>query len=751
MTIRTRLILLVVAVFIPITIAAVIGIVMQYARERAAVEQSMRETTRALALVVDREIGKREVIARMLADSPYLDSGDFVRFHQQARQAVAGSGAWVVLADRERQIVNTAVPFGTSLPIGAEDQSRVFDFVTEGAVLTGVTMGRLTQLPAASIRVPVRRDGQILYNVAVRIRPDELQQILKDQNAPAGWVSAIIDRDSRIIARVPNPERWVGSLATPDVRAAIERRSAGFIESVTLDGSRVIASYNTSPVYGWTSIMGAPKQVLGRSIERSLTELIGVAFAFLALAVLIAIWMGRRIAAPLTALSSTAASLERGEPVTPARTGIRECDDVSAALADASVRIRSASGELERRVADAVATTEQAQVQLAAGQRLEALGRLTGGVAHDFNNLLAVLNNNLFLLANRVDAPELAAMRRAVNTGVRLTRQLLAFSRRQSLQPQQLALDVQLPAIVELITSTLGRNIEIEVDIAPDLPAVEVDAAELELALINLAMNAKDAMPDGGTLSIRARASHADPDVEGGDAVAISVHDSGAGFAPEVLTRAFEPFFTTKPAGQGTGLGLSQVHGFCTQSGGKARIASTLGKGTTVTLVLPAARAGSAETGSTTPATGPIGNAAGRRVLLVDDNVELVAATTPVLQAFGFDVTTATSADDALRVLERTSIDVILSDVSMPGERNGLDLARSIRNDRPGLPIVLMTGYTTELQRAVAEGFTVLQKPCAPDTLAAVLRSAGPAANRDDRHAAAATDASGALPHDVQP
>jgi len=592
--------------------------------------------------------------------------------------------------------------------------------------VTHLATGRITGVAAASIQAAVMRGDRTPFNVGVTIRPEELQDILVEQGLPEGWICAILDRRGTVIARLPEPEQWIGKPAQRDLMAAIAREHSGRLESMPLDGTRVLALYNTSPIYGWTFVIGIPSRQLGRSIERSLLDLTGIAVALFAVSVLLAMWFGRRIAGPIDQLRETAHRLDRNESIDRGSTGIRECDEVKIALADASERIRSANAELERRVADAVATTEQVQVQLAAAQRLEALGRLTGGVAHDFNNLLAVINNNLFLLQSKAGAAsaptEVSAMQRAVNTGVRLTRQLLAFSRRQSIEPQLVLLQEHLPAIAELIESSLGKGIALAVSIAPDVAPIEVDVAELELALINLAMNAKDAMPEGGALTISARnvvrstdATQDSPQVE------IAVIDTGTGLAPGVMEHVFEPFFTTKPAGYGTGLGLNQVQVFCAQAGGAARIESAPGQGTTVSLLLPAALGA-----RSTPAHAPRApiDAQGIRVLLVDDNIDLVAATAPVLAAFGFDVTTASNADEALRSLDQTEVDVVLSDVSMPGERNGLDLARIVRRDRPALPVVLMTGYTAELQRALAEGFRVLQKPCSPDTLASALQDA---------------------------
>ena len=225
-------------------------------------------------------------------------------------------------------------------------------------------------------------------------------------------------------------------------------------------------------------------------------------------------------------------------------------------------------------------------------QKLEALGRLTGGVAHDFNNLLTIVSNNLHLMrrldTKMADNKQLAAIGRAVASGERLTRQLLAFARRQPLQPEVVSLQERLPALLALIAPTLGPRIESSVEVDPKTKAILVDPAELELSIINLAVNAKDAMPDGGRFKLSARnASRAEVDIAG-EFVVLTVADTGIGIDPELTERIFEPFFTTKPSGQGTGLGLSQVYGLCAQAGGSARIDSAPGEGTRVSLYLPA-------------------------------------------------------------------------------------------------------------------------------------------------------------------
>ncbi len=311
-------------------------------------------------------------------------------------------------------------------------------------------------------------------------------------------------------------------------------------------------------------------------------------------------------------------------------------------------------------------------------QKLEALGRLTGGVAHDFNNLLMVISNNLHLL-RRVEpslagSRQLAAIGRAVTSGERLTRQLLAFARRQPLHPEVLSLQERLPALLALVAPTLGPRIEGQCAVDPDTPAVEVDAAELELAIINLAVNAKDAMPEGGRFRLSARSAHPEEAGLPGDFVVISVADTGTGIDPDVIERVFDPFFTTKPYGQGTGLGLSQVYGLCTQAGGTARIESTPGRGTEVKLFLPAA----AGVQASAPAKATPGEASlDCSVLLVEDNEDLAGATSALLEGVGCRVQWASSGDAARDLIDRgaTHFDVVVSDMAMPGKLDGLGLA----------------------------------------------------------------------------
>jgi len=361
-------------------------------------------------------------------------------------------------------------------------------------------------------------------------------------------------------------------------------------------------------------------------------------------------------------------------------------------------------------------------------RKMEALGTLVGSVAHDFNNLLMILSANVQIVRRRgvggVDR-ELSAMERALKSGQSLTRQLLGVARKQPLRTETLSLERWLPTCRELLRASLGAKVSLVIDSGADTWPVRVDVAEFELALINVAVNARDAMPNGGRFAVRASNvvfRHEDGFPLTGEFVQISLEDTGAGMAPEVLARAFEPLFTTKPKGMGTGLGLPQVFAFCESSGGLAAIDSAIGAGTSVRLHLPRA---SAEPQSVSPAeAGPqeIEAPQGLRVLLVEDNQEVAAGTEALLQMMGHKVTCVFNADLALRLLddarakradtgEPLPFDLVLSDIHMPGKLNGIDLAEAVLAFDTQLPVILVTGYAEELDRARHVNVRVLSKP----------------------------------------
>ena len=387
---------------------------------------------------------------------------------------------------------------------------------------------------------------------------------------------------------------------------------------------------------------------------------------------------------------------------------------------------------INRRLQLEVKERERAEAALHQAQRMEIIGRLTGGIAHDFNNLLTVVSGNAELLHGEASDDRVArrasAIRRAAEQGERLTRQLLAFSRRQTLRPQPVDLRERTHEISEMLSRSLREDIEVSVEIPQDLWPVVVDPTEFELALLNLGVNARDAMPKGGRFRVAARNvsfSRNDRGTKGlvGDFVAVTLWDTGTGMTPEVQARAFEPYFTTKEVGGGSGLGLSQVYGFARQSGGFAVIESKVGQGTSITLYLPRAT----ET-PVAPASAPedsVKSAVPARLLLVEDDVEVAQATTELLQDIGLEVIWARDGKAALATFERDpTIEMVMSDIVMPSGISGLDLARALRKNHPELPVLLTTGYSQYTPQLVKEGFVLVEKPYHRDVLATSIQRA---------------------------
>lgn len=373
----------------------------------------------------------------------------------------------------------------------------------------------------------------------------------------------------------------------------------------------------------------------------------------------------------------------------------------------------------------------RSEEQLAHARRLDAIGQLTGGVAHDFNNLLTVISGNLQLLEaelpDRTDLLEVTGSAlRAVERGADLTRRLLAFARRQPLQPRAVVPKPLLDELGNMLRRTLGEAIAMEVACAAEVPDVYADANELDTALVNLALNARDAMPRGGRLRIAARELVIDDASNGwklppGRYVAFETSDTGTGMAPDVLAHALEPFFTTKEVGKGSGLGLSMVYGFATQSGGSLSIDSRLGYGTRIELLLPVARAPAAAATEARPAHDA---AHGRRatILVVEDEADVRTVAARLLAAFGYQVIPAQSAREALELLAgNPTVDLLFSDVMLGRGMDGVELAHEARRRRPGLAVLLASGYRGRQDGSTAP-FQLLRKPYRREQLVDAVR-----------------------------
>ncbi|MCF8827304.1 response regulator [Xanthomonas campestris] len=376
----------------------------------------------------------------------------------------------------------------------------------------------------------------------------------------------------------------------------------------------------------------------------------------------------------------------------------------------------TATSELAHQIAE----RQRTEIQLLQAQKMEALGKLTGGIAHDFNNLLTSIISGLDMIqlaveSNRIErVPRLAEIATgSAHRAAALTQRMLAFARKQSLDAQPFDVNARVRSLEDMLRRSIGENIALELQLA-EAPLVAIaDANQLENVVLNLVINARDALQGHGTIRIQSapHTAYNDPELEDGDYVAMNVIDDGSGIDPAILSQVFEPFFTTKPIGEGTGLGLSMTYGFARQSGGTARITSTLGSGTTVALLLPRGLT-VGEALPPPPPNAPRGRS--QRILLVDDTDVVRMMVSEVLSDAGYHVIEAENADGALAQLRADAqIDMVVSDVGLPG-MNGRDMADVARDLRPGLPILFITGYAENAatrQEFLAEGMALLPKP----------------------------------------
>ncbi|MDQ0464687.1 signal transduction histidine kinase [Caulobacter ginsengisoli] len=411
-------------------------------------------------------------------------------------------------------------------------------------------------------------------------------------------------------------------------------------------------------------------------------------------------------------------------------------EEIRRAEAQLELRVEERTAELEaanRQLADQIAEREKAEKALRQAQRLEAVGQLTSGVAHDFNNLLMVVLGNIRQMqkttADAATLRRLSMMAEAAERGAKLTAQMLAFSRRQKLEPRVVDLNDTVRGMRDLLQSTMGGSTRIETRLGQALWPAMADPTQIELVVLNLAINARDAMEVGGTLTVETgNCQLGEPrrseEPAAGDYVMVAVSDTGSGMTEDVLAKAFEPFFTTKPVGAGSGLGLSQVFGLAKQSGGGVAIDTELGRGTTVRVYLPRAVAACRQEASASPPPPPIRAKDGATVLVVDDDAAVREITAGILRDLGYRIVEAGSGGAALRTLDsRKRIDAVLLDFAMPG-MNGAEVAREIVTRRPGVPILFATGYADAGALVEASEDHIVHKPFVDGELAEKLARA---------------------------
>jgi signal transduction histidine kinase/CheY-like chemotaxis protein len=678
---RRPLILLGIAALFPLVVLSAVLGVLAIRQQQNGLRQEALDRVDRVAAGVDRELAAQLELLRALSRLPVLDSpADQTAFAESARRVRQDQPLWFVVSLSD---IHATRLVDVPEPIGGVQGGKVIDVASHaravemrqpaiGRMLRG-TRGR----PAFAIRMPVIRDDRVTAILSAVIGPDAVRDVLVASGLPNGWIGAVVDADGRLVARTAGPSTLIGEPASEAVRQPSAQASRGMYEGRTLEGMPTVTAHRSLTNGGWSVHIGLDRGLYYAPLTRSLWLIVGgalLSFALLA----IFVWLLVR--------------------------------------------------ELRAR--------EREQAAMAEGQRLEALGRMTGGVAHDFNNILMIAMGSAEALKRRRANPDQVtrfadAILSAANRGQLLTRQLLAFARRSTQEPISFHLQERVGDLGGLLDRSTRGDIVTAVSIPNETWPIYADPNALEVALINLAVNARDAMPNGGRLSVQAMnvTLESGRDSETGlrgDYVALVVRDSGAGIPKEHLSRIFEPFYTTKPTGKGTGLGLSQVFGFAKQSNGTLTVTSKIGEGTTFTLYLPR----STQPPREPPARDPsIETRSGGRLLLVEDNHEVAQVTEAMLASAGYAITWANSGKAALDIIDKGEpVDIVLSDVVMEGGLSGLELAPLLRKRRPGLPIVLMTGYSEALAKSSSSGFPVLAKPFAQADAIQVLRAATHAA-----------------------
>jgi signal transduction histidine kinase/ActR/RegA family two-component response regulator len=684
---RSRLLLLVLAALFSVAVLATAWVVDVAGREEERLERSARANAQEILSRVDGKIAHNISALEALAASPLIDSGDMAAFRVQLKRAIVHRPLWqnVVLSDLNgRQELN--LRFAET----AVGDRRSFEAVVETGkpVVSDVSLGIASGRTTVVVRVPVERTGKIAYVLTAALDPDRIAELLAG-SLPKAWGGLILDRTGHIVVRSSDGAAAIGRLAGPPAREAVAKNLAGQVRhGADLAGVAVLVMHLKSELTGWSVHVVFPLSEL--SIFQTNSVLLAIAGAI-----------------------------------------------VSVVLAGVLCFLIVREARRDRRHMAAVAESE----------RLEAIGQIAGGVAHDFNNLLMIIQSAAQMIRRRKQDAEAVskyaeALSEAAQRGAALTKQLLSYGRKDRHSPMSFALRELAGNLSTLLNQSTRGDIRHELIIPDNVWPIHADPTALELALINLATNARDAMPLGGALTVTAKNATLDGgiDVGGlkGDFVAISVADTGAGISTSDLPHIFEPFFTTKPPGQGTGLGLSQVYGFAKQSGGAVTVASIVGEGTTFTIYLPRAHETVSAPLNTVaePRPGGVG-----RILLVEDNPDVAQAVEEMLEAAGYTVVRVASAAEALTHIERYGpFHCVVSDIVMPGEMSGIELEARLREGYPKLPVILMTGYSEALARGKALGRIVLSKPFTEAELLGALKRAAPSdpaaslAARTDTH-----------------
>jgi signal transduction histidine kinase/CheY-like chemotaxis protein len=698
-------------------------LLVRYAQsERARAERVMVENAKGIARAIDGEFAAAEAALLALRGAPTLEADDLKGFEKRLRRTAAETGRQYALVDAGgQQLINTFLPEGAPLP---RNNAALWApvFTERRSYVTNVFQGASTGQLLAAVGVPVIRDNTVKWALVSGLFAKDIAPLLDEPGVPSDWIVSIVDRAGIHMVRSRNNEQFAGKPLVPELIEHMRSGGTGIVMTTSLEGIPLISTVQYAPHSKWAAAVGLPAASLEAPMRESLRDLVIMGILIAAAALGLAFLVARLVNRSMLALTAAAAGLGRGEVVEPPNTMVSDAHAVAQVLGQTSRILHDLNTRLEAQIAERTAELSKANTDLLAEmqrrqeseaqvvqmQKIEAVGQLTGGIAHDFNNMLAVILGSLQLLQRRLARGDTNIQKyvdgaiEGAQRAASLTARLLAFSRQQALTPEIIDLNKLLAGMAEILRRTIPENVQIETVLAGGLWRTYADVQGLESAIINLAANARDAMPGGGKLTIEIANAYLDDsyvaahaDLKSGQYVMIAVADTGTGMPADVVRRAFDPFFTTKATGQGTGLGLSQVHGFIKQSGGHINIYSEPGQGTTVKLYLPR-HFGNPLAVDPRRREGQelLRSQNHEKILVVEDDPVVRKLAVDLLQELGYATLEAEGADEALAQLDaHPDVALLFTDVVMPG-MNGRQLATEALQRRPGLAVLFTTGYT---------------------------------------------------------
>jgi len=753
LTLRGYLVLMTLAIMLPVLVFAATLYYRYYEAEQRRVDVDLLNDARQTALTVDRDLAGLLNILQTLTTSTRIPEQDYAAFDRQARAVQAMTGVNILLRDvAGQQISNTRVPWGTALPL--EPLAGDKDVIeTRKPFVSGVIGGAVAQQRLFMMTVPVTQEGRVTHFINLSVPLERMYNLLRE-NLVEGRRAGIVDREAKILARSERFEELAGTPAAPDFFARTRDRH-GVWHGTNSSGEMVRTAYSRADLADWVVYVSLPEPLVQRNLREAFWTVSALGIGLTVMALLLASLVGGRLARSMHTLAAQAVQLGRGEQISPGTLPVAEIDEIGRAMVTASGELnkrererdkaiddlRRLSDSLEqmvsartRELVDEMTKREKAETTLRQAQKMEAIGQLTGGIAHDFNNMLAIVLGNLDLakrrLAKGVTAIDqyLSGAQEGGRRAAALTQRLLAFARQQPLAPETVEPNKLVSGMSELLHRTIGEAIRIETVLAAGLWRTHADPNQLENAVLNLAVNARDAMPDGGKLTIETGNADLDdryvldhPGIAPGQYVMLAVTDTGTGMPADIAAKAFDPFFTTKRSGVGTGLGLSQVYGFVKQSGGHVKIYSEVGEGTTIKIYLPR-HLGAVEDAKLSGDRGALPTSDGSvSILVVEDEEGVRRYSTDALRDLGYRVLEADSGESALRVIDaEPDISILFTDVVMPG-MNGRKLAEAALERRPSLKVLFTTGYTRNAivhNGMLDPGVVLLSKPFSLEDLA---------------------------------